>query len=176
MKKSIAIVKPLSEVLQYENQNVIDRFLKYYDVSMDEALFIFEELKKWLWLCGKSFEDGFKGAYISKDLAIIDEMWHTFLMFSLDYYNFCTKYFNVIIHHIPETKSERKELNLPEVEEESEENKINALKEKETQFLKYVNDNLGSETLNIWFLDFPQKYYKEKLNKIHKGLYPNIKQ
>lgn len=38
---------------------------------------------------------------ISGSLAIIDEMWHTFLLFSIDYKQFCETYFKGFIDHKP---------------------------------------------------------------------------
>lgn len=170
MKISSAEVKPLSEVLEYENQNVINRFLNFFTVSEEEAQMIFNETKKWLWLCGKSFEEGVNDIYISKDLIIIDEMWHTFLLFSLDYYNFCNSYFNTIVHHIPVTESD-----FPNDDNTSRQDKIKFLKQKEDNFFNYVYEKLGNETLNLWFLELPQKYSKENVNTLFRGIYPQKK-
>ncbi|WP_435255357.1 hypothetical protein [Tenacibaculum sp. A30] len=157
-------ISPLEEVLKYENKNVIDRFMNYFSTSKDEANIIFNETKKWLWLCAKSFEDK-TSIYINNDLLIIDEMWHTFIIFTLDYELFCKKYFNTLIHHVPTVKNE-----IPE--NFSKKEKILFLKNREDQFFNYVYDNLGNETTNLWFLEIPQKYSKQNINRLFKGIYP----
>ena len=37
----------------------------------------------------------------------IDEMWHTFVLFTQPYAAFCQRYFGRFIHHAPSTRVER---------------------------------------------------------------------
>lgn len=155
------ILKSLEEVLEYQNENVIDRFINSFTVQKEEAHEIFNETKKWLWLSAKSFEDNEKNIFIGNDLLIIDEMWHIFLLFSLDYYAFYEKNFNVVVHHIPIVKDENNSITTT----------LSDYKDREDAFYNYVFNNLGETTFNKWFLEYPKKYSKENIKSIYKGLY-----
>lgn len=72
-----------------------------------------------------------------KEMEEIDNMWHTFLLFTKDYMSFCDKYFKCYIHHNPFDK------NIIELEKDF----IDEL----TKYLSYIYDNLGEETLIKWF-------------------------
>ena len=43
----------LHKLKELKNENVLNRFLNQFSFSYDEATDIFEETKKWLWLCAK---------------------------------------------------------------------------------------------------------------------------
>jgi len=89
--------KPVLPVLaSYQNAAVIARFARDYNRSPQEAEQCFEELKNFL------AEVAFAGPVEppSKD---VDHMWHTFLLFTRDYAEFCKKCFGKFIHHVPTT-------------------------------------------------------------------------
>lgn len=78
----------LQKVLCYETREVIFKFLDEYDVSEAEALDIFSETKKWLYLCHLSNGEDVSIS-ITEPLLVIDKMWHTFLQFTREYHQFC---------------------------------------------------------------------------------------
>ena len=57
----------LNKVLEYKNDEVINRFTVLYDVDEQEASRIFNETLKWLWLGNK-----INGIFIDDSTLIID--------------------------------------------------------------------------------------------------------
>jgi hypothetical protein len=130
----------LDDVLAYHNKGVIRRYCKEHDATQQEAEEVFRETLKWLYLCHKAVAGGFACA-ITPELEKVDWMWHTFLLFTLDYAEFCDRYFGTFIHHIP-TEDEDE----AEVEEET-------LRAQLTHQFDLVYEVLGEETLTAWYDD-----------------------
>jgi hypothetical protein len=135
----------LSHVMAYRNHAVIRRFQRTYGVRRDHAEKLFEQLKQWLYLAAKSqLEQGAPDVFMTARLSELDEMWHTFLLFTQDYEDFCHRRLGTFVHHIPEelvsdaagTTSEE----YPELDEE----RARAL-------YGYIYDHLGEQTLREWF-------------------------
>lgn len=136
----------LRDILQYTNEDIINRYKKDFpknSLNPEDAL---EELLKFFWLTNKQLIDQEKDpnnqslkfyCAIHKEMAEIDDMWHTFLLFTKDYMSFCNKYFKYYIHHVPFSKKKK----------ESEEDFIADV----TKYSSYIYDNLGAETLIKWF-------------------------
>lgn len=76
---------------------------------------------------------------IHSEMREIDDMWHTFLLFTHEYTDFCKKYFKQFIHHVPNV--EEKKWVIPKIEVEL------------NRYLSYVYDHLGEETLCKWFAE-----------------------
>ncbi len=139
----------LNKLLQYKNPELIARYRKDYPknkISPQKAL---RELLKYFWLCAKYQEDKKKNprdaslrfsCSVQYEMKEIDDMWHTFLLFTVDYTAFSKKYFGKFIHHIPNTKKQKK---LSKAQHEKE----------LTLYLSYIYDNLGANTLRTWFAD-----------------------
>lgn len=106
-------MKTIDKILSYRNQNVIDRYHKDYpDNTMagDEA---WTELLKFLWLTAYHYFELLKNpdsdalrftCVLYEEMLQIDDMWHTFLLFTKDYQDFCQNYLGKFVHH--ETKIE----------------------------------------------------------------------
>ncbi|KZN35948.1 hypothetical protein N480_18330 [Pseudoalteromonas luteoviolacea S2607] len=148
---------PLEEVLAYHNQDIIDGFLKSLDVTEEEANNIFKDTLKWLWYCRHPDTQGSRT--IDKNLLIIDEMWHTFILYTNDYFKFCHKYFGMYIHHSPTRNSEIEEYKKLTPEERT--------AEKRRQ-LELVYDVLGKETFISWYHLYPQKYTYSSILELRK--------
>lgn len=87
-------LKTADEFLAYRNDLVIGRFMKTQKVSRQEADMVFTELMKFLYVCAHVPAS-------SPPSGIVDEMWHTFIMFTWDYYQFCVEYVGRFLHHQP---------------------------------------------------------------------------
>ena len=134
------------EVFNYTNQHVLNRYKKDYPhnrLSAEDAL---AELTKYFWLCyqhrqaKKNNPDDLSLNFVCamhEDMMEIDDMWHTFLLFTHDYHEFCQHYFGEYLHHVPTT-----EKNKPTVAEYEREL---------TCYFSYIYDNLGEATLKKWF-------------------------
>lgn len=85
--------------LSYENENVIEKFCSEYSVDKELAKEYFIEVKKFLYLCSSSNET-------LAPSAEIDKIWHTFILFTKDYRQYCMHFLGKFIDHVPEVKKE----------------------------------------------------------------------
>ncbi len=160
-------IAPLEIVLKYKNDDVIHRFMEQYDLPFDEARDIFDETKKWLWVSAHSLEDDqVEGMTIWKEMYVIDEMWHNFILFTKAYNSFCCQYFGQFIHHAPKPKSEKdKYYQLLAENRELAYERIESSMEKQYSF---IYDKLGVETLIKWMESYPTRYTSDFLQSIRK--------
>ena len=153
-------MKSLEEALDCNDEDIIlEGFMNRYDVSKEEAQEIFHETKKWLWLAALSDKEKNHNMFIDEPLLIIDEMWHTFILYTRSYYNFCINKFNKILHHQPNSKIKGSKIvtELPS--------------QKELKLRKQFNliyDYLGPDTLVKWYETMPQRYTSEYIRSIRK--------
>lgn len=143
-----SLVIPLETLMSYKNPHVINRYQKDYPNNKMPAEEAWAELMKYFWIGEKLYHDkkaqpeneelNFQ-CVVHKEMREIDDMWHSFLLFTIDYKEFCEKYFNHFIHHIPNTH----EIIPSQEEYELELNR----------YLSYIYDNLGEETLKKWFAE-----------------------
>ena len=156
----------LQELKQYRNDSVINRFLETWHLSSEEGEDIFLETMKWLWLSAYTKESS-KGSIqlsISQSIKLIDEMWHTFILFTHDYCDFCEQYFGYYLHHGPTSRSEYDK--IIEEYEQSPELVIEKNKDIFSRQYSLVYDLLGEETLVKWYSEYLEKYTDEFLQKI----------
>jgi hypothetical protein len=134
-----AMIAPtsLEEVLAYRHAGVIRRYRTEHNATQQEAEELFREMLKWLYLCYRASTVDFACA-ISPELGKIDWMWHTFLLFTRDYADFCDRHFDAFIHHVPEDE----EAATPEDEID--------VRERLARQFELVYDLLGEETLSAW--------------------------
>lgn len=140
-------VPSLAKVLSYQNEVVISRYERDYPNSKIPGKTVFTELLKYIWLgCKHSFDCRLNptdetlhfNCTVHKEMKEIDNMWHTFLLFTREYQRFCHEYLEgVFFHHEPATKrvkptKEKYELEL-------------------SRYLSYIYDHLGGETVIAWF-------------------------
>jgi len=140
------MLPPLNELLTYSNPHLLARYKKEFpdnSLSAEQAL---TELLKYFWLCEKHRQDreanptdeelNFHCA-IHAEMHEIDDMWHTFLLFTKDYTDFGHKYFGKFLHHVPEVSEEKPS----DAEYETD----------LSRYLSYAYDQLGEETIRTWF-------------------------
>lgn len=129
----------LKTLMSYKNQAVLDRYKKDFPNNILSGEESFTQLMKFMWLALKAQADGktFTCA-IHEEMLEIDHMWHTFILFTRDYQHFCEKYLGNFFHHSPNTELESK---LSDEEYETE----------LTEYLSYIYDHLGEETVRVWF-------------------------
>ncbi len=136
----------LEQLLQYRNKHVMERYQKDHPHNKLTAEEAWTELLKFFWLSHKRKHEAqahprklslkFHCA-MHQEMKEIDDMWHTFLLFTQDYMQFCFDYFGSYIHHAPNT-----------------ENTVPSGKKYETElkrYLSYIYDHLGETTLRKWF-------------------------
>ncbi len=87
----------LERVLDYQNPAVVHRFVEKLGLGEAEAVLLFEDTKRFLYLCGSKR----KGDPPLAPTEKIDAGWHEFLLFTEDYQLFCQSFFGRFIHHRP---------------------------------------------------------------------------
>jgi len=91
---NISRIEKLNDVLNYDNNDVLNKIINTCNLSKNEAKQLFFDLKAFLYL-----------ATISKEKIAptvrIDNAWHAFLLHTKDYGSFCQQYFGKFIHHSP---------------------------------------------------------------------------
>lgn len=140
----------LNELLEYQNPAVLKLYIQNYPNNKLDAETAFRETLKYLWLAQKhqfDLRDQPENASIPKRCVMlfsmqeIDQMWHEFILFTSDYTKFCEKYFGVYMHHLPNIFD-----NMPV--------SIDDEREDITVLLPYIYDQLGEETMRIWFAEY----------------------
>jgi len=134
----------LDEVLAYSHPGVIRRYAKEHGATPQEAAELFRETLKWLYLCGRAADAPDAPALaVHPEIEKIDWMWHTFLLFTRDYAEFCERYLGTFIHHQP--NDEEGEGTVP----------FDAAAERDALERQYafVYDVLGEDTLTAWYGD-----------------------
>jgi hypothetical protein len=89
-------------------------------------------------------------------MLLIDEMWHTFILYTPDYIAFSNKYFGHYFGHAPSptlvTKSQAKAemINRRELE----------------LIVEFVWDELGERTVDRWFVTYPKNFSKTQIRTL----------
>ncbi|MBY0526250.1 MAG: hypothetical protein K2R98_22850 [Gemmataceae bacterium] len=130
----------LADVLTYRHSGVVRRYAKDHDVSLEDAAEVFQETCKWLYLCYRNATDLPEGTVctMTPDIEKLDEMWHTFLLFTRDYADFCDRYFGFFLHHVPNEDAETRPFDE------------GAMRQQLEQQYALVYDVLGEGTLMAW--------------------------
>ncbi|HAS39467.1 MAG TPA: hypothetical protein DCS93_03270 [Microscillaceae bacterium] len=157
----------LEDALDYENDEVTHRFQESFpSLSPEEVSLIFEETKKWLWLGykirfikSKDSEAAIPSPAVYEELLLIDEMWHTFLLYTKDYMDYCYNKFGIYIHHQP-TSYKQKAQSQTEYQQDPDKLIQEVVADKKEQF-SLIYDHLGEETLLLWYEKMPEKFEKE---------------
>lgn len=152
----------LESVLAYRNDDVVHRFADDQGLSFEDANEIFTETKRWLWLCAKKGQEVKEGRAEFFAIPLFDEayaidlMWHTFILFTQDYFDFCETYFGGYIHHQPKPWAEKQawRARLAADPEKAMEERHEHLRKVYSHFY----DELGPEILIRWCEEFPTRF------------------
>ncbi|ELR69395.1 hypothetical protein C900_05085 [Fulvivirga imtechensis AK7] len=150
----------LEQLLEYENEDVLSRFLDLYNVTEGEARDILKETLKFLYI------SQIPGVFIPDDLLVIDEMWHNLILFTPEYHKFSQKYFSQYFHHIPARKQEKEDRRKSMDADPDKAKK--AYLDKLEKLISVTYDHLGEDTVRKWFEEYPVKYSKEQLRILRK--------
>lgn len=157
---------PLADVLRYANPAVVASFTDRFAVDREHAQQLFEDVLRWLWLCGRLRADlradeaavACRMLAITPSMRLIDEMWHTFMLFSADYRELCEMYMGGFIDHVPERASAVPPSEPPAPREA-------AAARLEAQ-LEYVHDQLGEPILRRWYIEYADRHTPDWLDEI----------
>lgn len=92
-----AITRDMHEkIMNYPIPQVIARYKKDYNVSDELAKVHERELKRYFILCGTYPEE-----LLMMFSPEVDNLWHTFILYTKDYKKFCKEVFGYFMHHCP---------------------------------------------------------------------------
>lgn len=82
-------------VMSYDMDQVVERYALEHDAPIGVAKELEHELKRFLALCasGPEREYGMCGP--------VDDLWHSFIVDTMNYGDFCQKFAGRFIHHVP---------------------------------------------------------------------------
>lgn len=84
----------LIQVMEYRHPQLVARLAEKLEFTQEDAGLLFADTKRFLFL-----------SHVSKEslspTKMIDEGWHNFILYTIDYANFCQANFGHFIHHIP---------------------------------------------------------------------------
>lgn len=144
----------LSNVMFYENDKLVRLYCRTKNIPYDESLFLFQELKKFLWFLGQRNEDA-PPFIILDSQRILDDYWHEFILYTKSYMDFCEKYFGRYIHHYPYDSHESIERFVDKnYKEEYKEDLLLRIRQAMTE----VEENLGIDTVYLWYIELPKRY------------------
>jgi hypothetical protein len=138
----------LDEVMLYRNPALVRYFAIEHGLKPVEAEELFADLKRWLWLCANKDQAGPLSLF--DEMRVVDLFWHTFLMFTGDYLEFCERYFGSPILHQPEPHQDGQEA-------AAEQEAGDSLAEMRAT-IQQVNRQLGPEVATRWFREIPKQY------------------
>ncbi|WP_175765807.1 hypothetical protein [Burkholderia ambifaria] len=156
------------ELAEYRKDGIIKKFRDEWSVSEHAACDIFEETKKFLFLADYAqkhcvtFE-------IDEAVLIIDKMWHTFILFTKEYTEFCDTFFGRMLHHIPFCRA-----HLVEKIRDLSSRGISLSEYKRgrlQQQIDIIRATFGIETVRKWYVEFGNSYSLQKLNTIQRPVY-----
>jgi hypothetical protein len=135
----------LDEVLAYRHSGVLRRYGREHHASPQEADEVFQQMLKLLYLGYRSAIDETQGSgfTITTEIEKLDWIWHTFLMFTRDYADFCERHFGFFVHHVPGEDDEDDDNEAP-----ADQNDLRSRMERQ---FALVYDVLGEETLTAWY-------------------------
>lgn len=92
-----------------------DRFVEKYNLDEYQYMITIEALKDYFF-ANKYIKDNNLNDSISMTNSLADEVWHLFIIYTKEYFEFSNNLFNQYFHHIPfESKLELNEINKNEL-------------------------------------------------------------
>jgi len=85
----------IEKIMSYPLARVLERYQKDFNVSAQEAQEHERELKRYL-ILSFTLEDE-----VAMYSTQVDNFWHTFLLFTKQYQQFCHEFFGKFLHHEP---------------------------------------------------------------------------
>lgn len=127
--KAVVVEETMTRAMSFDMQQVLERYKKDYQVEDRLITLHHQELMRYLVMCSLSSED--RVVMMSKE---VDQLWHTFILFTKEYQRFCEQVASRFLHHAPN-------VNKP----------INNLKEKIEKFMSlYVDLFREKPDATVW--------------------------
>lgn len=163
----------LDEALVYKNDQILYKFQEQWDVTLEEAADLFEEVKKWLWLqVVARQQEGSPPLTITPSLRMLDEMLHTFILFTPEYVTYCDQLYGLYVHHSPMTKTV-KDAQAAKYREDPE-RFVAAEAKLLRDMYAFTAEKLGEATLMKWYAEYPKKYSNDRLAELSKDRFAKV--
>ena len=105
--KGDAYKDPLfAKVMSYEFPALIERVVDKEGWSEAVAQELFQDLKRFLYLCGTKKPGT---AHLSPP-ELIDSIWHHYILHTKEYAKFCADHFQAFVHHTPFTRGQKQKM------------------------------------------------------------------
>lgn len=142
----------LRKLSQYKNPELINLFFRRSkgDLSLGEIENLFEDMKKLMFLVYLTENERhlLREVVVTKEIELIDDIWHQFILMTRDYHLFCYQTFGQYVHHTPESATESE----AEVYDYS-------LNKKVIEQIKVIDRIWGDSIIIRWY------HYLPKLNR-----------
>ena len=165
MQAAITKEIDMEKVMSYHHEETVQRFISNYDVTYEESFEIFQETKKFLALMARYPKEH---VFAVESIYVLDEMWHTFLMFTKDYQDFCVEHFGFMIHHEPMKKAEKEQTREMLATDKAAAEEV--LRPNIEKLYSLIYDYHGNETLIKWIRTLGEKYTIAHINAIRKPI------
>lgn len=127
----------IQEVMSYQMAPMMAVCQKEYKYSDEDMLLLEKELKRWLVLVILAGKGGEDLDMYSKD---VDYLWHSCILFTEEYKEFCDRYAGFFIHHAPK-------IGAPDSQD------FELLHKKYKRFITYYEEVFNEPIHPIWLLD-----------------------
>ncbi len=106
VQHSAAIVeKTMTRAMSYDMKPVLERYKRDFKVDDSLVTLHHQELMRYLVMCALLPKESIE--MMSKD---IDNLWHTFILFTKNYARFCTQVAGHFLHHAPNVSEQKNNL------------------------------------------------------------------
>ncbi len=85
--------------LSFENPDIVTKFCEEHSIDEITGNQYFQEVKKFLYLCANTTDR-------LAPSAELDKIWHTFILFTKEYRQYCQQFLGKFIDHVPEVKKD----------------------------------------------------------------------
>ena len=133
----------LETVLAYRHDGVVARYRRDHGGTEADAQEVFEGLLAFLYLSARSIElqDSEVVVGMYPEILKLDWMWHSFILHTRDYADFCQRHFGFFLHHEPAAPASDGQASRRGDDAEL------------RKFLSFAYDELGEDTVRRWFVE-----------------------
>jgi hypothetical protein len=133
----------LETVLAYRHDGVVARYRRDHGGTGADAREVFEGLLAFLYLSARSIELPEREVVVGMypEILKLDWMWHSFILHTRDYADFCGRHFGFFLHHEPAAPASDGQARRRGGDAEL------------RKFLSFAYDELGEDIVRSWFVE-----------------------
>lgn len=100
-QRTVDVEETMARAMSFDMQSVLERYKKDYQVQDELIALHRQELMRYLVMCSLSPKENIE--MMSKE---VDQLWHTFILFTKEYARFCKQVADRFIHHVPNVEKQ----------------------------------------------------------------------